>query len=116
MHEECSIRNVNDFDSVDIVERSDDLFVMRLARRIDGYVADQEISSSTDDVDSLDVSAGAADRGRDLAKLAGFVMNFYAKGNAVTRVRCRCIRHNYKKYDEKVFSRQMTPRSASGAI
>jgi hypothetical protein len=34
-------------------------------------------------------------------------MNFYAKCKAVTCVRCWCIRHNYKKYDEKFFSKQM---------
>src|SRR5687767_2945504 len=48
------------------------------------------------DFDPVDVASGAADRGRDLAKLSGFVVNLYAQCKAVTRVRGRRTRHMKK--------------------
>jgi hypothetical protein len=106
MHEECPVRDIYDLDSVDVGDRGDYLLIVRFARGVHGDVANKKIFPDTDDVDTLDVTTGEPDGGRDLSELSGFVMDLYAKGQAVARVRCRCS-HNYKKYDEKKIARQM---------
>ena len=93
MHQERSVGNANNLDPVDVVERRDDLLVVRLARGVHGDIPDQKILADADDVDAFDIAAGPTDGGRDLAELSRFVMDLYAKSKTVTRVRCRCVRH-----------------------
>ena len=60
---------VNRFNGVD------DLFVVTLARSVDGNVADQKILADAGNIDRFNVAAGTPDGSRDLAEFARTVMN-----------------------------------------
>ena len=88
MHQKSPVRNVYDLDAVDIIDGFDDLFVVVFAAGVDRDIANQKILSDADDIDALDVAASFADRCGYFAEFSWFVMNFDAKCNGITRVRC----------------------------
>ena len=93
MHEESPVRNVYNLDAVDVLQRIDDLFVVRFAARIYGYVTQEEIFADADDINTFNVAAGFADRSGYLAEFSWFIVDLYAKRETVARVGCRRICH-----------------------
>ncbi len=68
VHEERRIRNLQQFDTVDILHCFDDLFTVFTRGRADGDVADDVIVADRDDIDRADVAARTANRHRQFTK------------------------------------------------
>src|SRR5215211_2156354 len=115
MHKERSVRNICDFDAINIIERRNDLFIVGLAGRVDGDIPNKKIFTDADDIDAFDITSGLADRRRDLAELSGFVVDLYAQCEAVTCIRGRGTRHK-KKLIVSEIERQMQVRRNCSAL
>ena len=96
MHQKRAVRDVDDLDAVDMIERIDDLFVMCFARGVYGNVTYQKILTDANDIDTLDIAPGLPDRGRDLAEFAGKIVYSNSKCEAVACVGCLCVAHSFE--------------------
>lgn len=67
VHKEGAIRDVDDFDTVDVLDCFNDLFAVFAGSGVDGNVPRNEIKGDTDDVDGTYISAGATNRAGQLS-------------------------------------------------
>lgn len=96
MHQKRAVGDVDDLDAVNVTERVDDLFVMRLARGVDGNIAYQKVLADANDIDAFDIAARLADRGGDLAEFSRKIVYSNSKCEAVACVGCLCIAHSFE--------------------
>src|SRR5687767_3268208 len=89
MHEERWIRNLHQLDAVNVFDCFDDLFTMSTGGGADGNVANDVIVADCDDVDGSDVTTGAANCHRHLAKCSGTRRELEAQSQTVNCAGCR---------------------------